>query len=264
MTKKKIEYFGYLKGEKLNTFGPEQKLNHFVTKKLFVATKALKLSSNIAINLLDTNNYKTIHEPSKELIEAYFNFFIHTYQENINNVFIDFFHSYNNQIVGLKKKEAKMIGRFLFLNIINNKHSPNFDIVHLLENANGIPKLENTPKLELYYIKRDALKLRVIHEYPKGLDEFLMGNSNHFNSNLINEVPILKETTQFEGELKILLALNEEYQFIKRESIQTLIETNSIPTSTPIPKKIGLTATMPSEEEMNAYLMKHVFSKKKN
>ena len=79
MTKKKIEYFGYLKGEKLNTFGPEQKLNHFVTKKLFVATKALKLSSNIAINLLDTDNYKTKLEPSKELLDAYYTFLLHTY-----------------------------------------------------------------------------------------------------------------------------------------------------------------------------------------
>lgn len=262
MAKKKIEYFGYLKGDKLNTFAPEQKLNHFVTKKLFIATKVLKLSSNVAINLLDTNNYNTIHEPTKELSEAYFKFLIHSYHENINNIFIDFFHSYNNQIVGLKKKEAKKIGRLFFLNIINNKDSPNFNIVHLLENANGIPKLENTPKLELYYIKRDALMLRAIDEYSKGLDEFLMGNPNHFNSILINEVSFLKEIVQFEGELKILLALNEEYQFEKHKAIQPSIEVNSTPTSTPTSKKISLTTTMPTEEEMDAYVMKHVFSRK--
>lgn len=264
MTKKKIEYFGYLKGEKLNTFGPEQKLNHFVTKKLFVATKALKLSSNIAINLLDSGNYKTKLEPSKELLDAYYTFLLHTYQEYINTVFIDFFHLFNNQIVGLKKKEAKMIGRLLFLNIINNTHSPNFDIVHMLENPNGLPKVHNTPKLELYFIKREALKNRALTEYSLGLDSFLMGNSSNFNDKLINDVPIIKEIIQFEGELKILMALNEEYQFEKHKALQPSIEVNSTQTSTPISKKIGLTTTMPTEEEMDAYLMAHVFSKKKN
>lgn len=262
MTKRNIAYFGYLKGGELNRFTHEQKLEHYVSKKLFVATKVIKLAPNTAINLLDPSNFNIVYEPMKELLEAYYSFLAHTYREYINNVFIDFFHLFNNQIIGLKKKEAKMIGRLLFLYIINNKYSPNFDIVQMLESANGIQRLENTPKLELYYIKRDALKHRSATGYPLGLDNFLMGNSNHFNDTLINEVPIIKEIIPFEGELKILLALNEEYQYEKHKAFQPSIEVNSTPTSTPTSKKIGFTATMPTDEEMDAYLMKHVFSRK--
>lgn len=263
MTKKSIDYFGYLKGEKLNEITPEEKSALFIKKKLFVITKMLELSLNTNVNLFDKSNFKTIHEPSKGLIEAYYNFLLQIFKEHTNSVFIDFFHLYNNQIIGLKKKEAKKIGRLLFLNIINNTHSPNFDIVHMLENVNGIPKVENTPKIELYHIKRDTLKSRVIKEFPKGLDEFLLGNSKFFTNNLTREIPIIKELIQFEGELKVLLALNDEYQFEKHQPIQPLIEKNNIESfTTPTLKKVGLTSSMPTEEEMDAYLMKHVFSKK--
>tara|TARA_R110000744_G_scaffold12647_7_gene37505 strand:- start:850 stop:1671 length:822 start_codon:yes stop_codon:yes gene_type:complete len=263
MTKKSIEYFGYLKGEKLIEITPEEKLALFIKKKLSVVTKMLELSSNTNINLFDKSNYKTIHEPSKGLIEAYFNFLLQTFKEPINSVLIDFFYLYNNQIIGLKKKESKKIGRLLFLNIINNAHSPNFDIVHMLENVNGIPKIENTPKIELYHIKRDTLKSRVIKVFPKGLDEFLLGNSKFFTYDLTQEIPIIKELIQFEGELKILLALNDEYQFEKHHPIEPLNEENTIESfSTPTLKKVSLTSKMPTEEEMDAYLMKHVFSKK--
>lgn len=267
MTKKKIEYFGYLKGEKLNELTLEQKLNYFVSKKLFTTTKVVKLTSNTAVNLLDSNNYKIVHEPVRQLLEAYYYFITHTFQEHINTVLIDFFHVFNNQIIGLKNKESKMIGRLYFLNIINNKHSPNFDIVRMSENANGIPKVDNAPKLELYYIKRDAIKNRTATEYSLGLDEFLMGNSNHFNNKMISEIPILQEIIQYEGELKILLALNEEYQFEKNivsppPMVKNGSSINIEPSSNPPSDKLGISVSMPTEEEMDAYLMKHVFSKK--
>lgn len=128
-----MNYFGCLKGEKLNELSSDQRLKLFKTKKLFVTTRVLNLPSNTPINLLDANNFKVRLEPLKELSDTYYKFLIHTYQEYINNVFINFFHQFNNQIIGLNKKEAKMVGRVLYVSIINNKTSPNFDFVHMLE-----------------------------------------------------------------------------------------------------------------------------------
>ncbi|APQ18794.1 hypothetical protein [Maribacter hydrothermalis] len=264
MTKKNKNYFGMLKSEKLNELSNEQRLKLFKTKKLFVTTKVLKLPSNAPINLLDTTNFKSRIEPKSELVDAYYTFVLHTYQEYINNVFINFFHQFNNHIIGLKKKEAKTVGRLLYINIINNKHSPSFDIVHLLENTHGIPKLENTPKIELYTIKRDTMKLRTIQKYPKGLNEFLMGNSSHFEESLKENLSIIKEIIQFEGELKIILALNDEYKFEENKTIPSIPQNNvRAKSQQTTSNKMGITATMPTDEEMEAYLMEHVFSKKK-
>ena len=94
MAKRNMNYFGCLKGEKLNELSAEQRLKHFKTKKLFVTTRVLNLPSNTPINLLDANNFKVR----------------------------------------------------LDVSIINNKTSPNFDFVHMLENANGIPKIREYPK----------------------------------------------------------------------------------------------------------------------
>ena len=265
MAKKDINYFGLLKGEKLNEFSYEKKMNHLVSKKLFTTTKKISLTFNTPINLLDASNYETVHEPAKELLESYYNFITHTYLEHINNVLINFFYLFNNQIIGLKKKEVKVISRLLFLNITGNKHSPNFDIVRMLENTHGIPKVDNTPKLELYNIKRGILKHRAVVEYFLGLDEFLMGNSNHFNSKLFEEISIINEVIQFEGELKILLALNDKYKFEKNKTIQspTIDNTNIEKPNLSINSKT-FKNKIPTEEEMDAYLMKHVFSEKKS
>tara|TARA_R110000744_G_scaffold97100_1_gene187650 strand:+ start:2480 stop:2767 length:288 start_codon:yes stop_codon:yes gene_type:complete len=93
MTKRNVAYFGYLKDRELNGFSPKQKLDHYVSKKLFVAKKVLKLPSNTRVDLSDASIYRTILEPSKELLEAYYSFLAHTYREYLNNVFIDFFPS---------------------------------------------------------------------------------------------------------------------------------------------------------------------------
>ncbi|MGO4921383.1 hypothetical protein [Maribacter spongiicola] len=264
MAKIKIKYFGCLKGEKLNELSSDQRLKLFKSKNLYVTSRVLNLTSNTAINLLDASKFKVIQEPSKELLNTYYMFLKQAYQEDINNVFFNFFHQFNNHIIGLKKKEAKRVSRLLYLNIINNKQAPSFDIVHMLENANGIPKLENTPKIDLYFMKRDTMKYRIIEEYPKGLDEFLIGDTTHFEKNLKDNVSIIKEVIQFEGELKIILALNEEYKFEKRNIIQSIPkDIGDDKNQQTTLNKIGLTATMPTDEEMDTYLMEHVFSKKK-
>jgi hypothetical protein len=264
MTKKKIEYFGYLNGEKLNDLNLEKKLNYFISKKLFTATKVLQLTSNTAVNLLDSTNYKIVHEPVKELLEAYYCFITHNFQEHINTVLIDFFHIFNNQLIGLKKKEAKMVARLHFLTLINNTNSPNFDIVRMSEGLNGIPNVDNASKIELYTIKKEALKHQLVNENEKGLDEFLMGNSDYFSNQLISENSIFQEIIKFESDLKILLSLNEKYKFEKFEISLVSVSDGQNPAkykTQPISDKWKEGLTMPTEKEMDDYLIRYVFSR---
>jgi hypothetical protein len=267
MNKKKTDYFGGLNKYRLHDLTPEKKIKLFISKKLYNVTQVMNISLNKPVNLVSNNQYKKIHEPTKELLNAYYSYVVHVYLENINSKFIDFFHSFNNQTLGLRKKDAKIIGRLHFLGLINNKHSPNFDIVRMSESSSGIPSVDNAPKLELYFIKQEALKYRLAHEYEKGLYEFLMGNSDHFNNRSIGDNSIVQEIIQFESDLKILLSLNEKYKFEKFITSQATIkekQKTTINSSMVSPKYETLEKelSMPSEKEMDDYLLKNVFSKK--
>ncbi|TLP74164.1 hypothetical protein [Maribacter sp. ACAM166] len=265
MTKKNKAYFGYLKKEALSSLSNEEKMALFISEKLFTTTKILSLTSKTAINLLDPEQYKTVKKPVKALLNAYYSHITNTFQEYIENIFIDFFHSFNNQIFALENPEVKKIARLHYLTIIDNIHSPNFDIVRMSENNNGFPKVNNATKLELYSIKQDTFKTRAVQEYSKGLDQFLMGNSKKFNDGLLSEIPILKEIIQFEGDLKILLALNEEFKFEEFDfNYAPKIKSNgSIKTNTlPLSQIPETSLPMPTQEEMNQYVLDYVFSKK--
>lgn len=265
MTKKDKDYFGYLKTEKLHSLYVEEKMTLFISKKLFTSTRVLNLTPKTAINLLDPEQYKTVKEPVKALLNAYYSHITNTFREYIENIFIDFFHSFNNQIFALENPEIKKIARLHYLTIIDNIHSPNFDIVRMTKNANGIPKVNNATKLELYSIKQDTFKTRAVQEYSKGLDQFLMGNIKNFNDGLLSEIPILKEIIQFEGDLKILLALNEEFKFEEFDFnyAPKIKSSGSIKTNTlPLSQIPDTSLLMPTEEEMNQYLLDYVFSKK--
>lgn len=90
-----------------------------------------------------------------------------------------------------------------------------------------------------------------------------MGNSNHFDLKIKDDVAIFKEIIQFEGELKIILALNDEYQFVKNKTFQspTIDNTNIKKPNLSVNSK-AFKNKIPTEEEMDAYLIKHVFSEK--
>jgi len=263
MDKRRKNYFGCLANEGLLELTNEQRLNLFKKKKLYISSIVVAIPFNKTINLNDKSNFKTRLEPCPPLLDAYYAFILQRYQEHINNVFINFFHQFNNHTIGLKKKEAKIIARLLFMNIINNRNAPGFDFVHLLENPDGIPKLENTPKIELYYTKREAMKLNAIQNYPEGLNEYLTGNANYFNEKLIDKVTILKEIIQFEGELKIILTLNKQYKFEKYSTPLPSIDNQSETKSSKKTLKDPIFKNkIPTEQEMDDYLMKYVFSEK--
>ena len=262
-----MKYFGCLKEKDLNALSDREKIELFVSKGLYTSSSVMLINFDTQMNYLDPKNHTTVQEPAKELTLAYYRFITGTYQEQINSIFLDFFFSFNNQVLTLETKKAKKIARQHYLSIVNGEQSPNFDLVNMYKNEKGIQKVHNTPKLELYSIKQVFLGTRLINEYRTGLDFYLLGDAGHFNTALIDRIPILKEIIRFEGEFKILNTLNEEYEFERLESTPVdNVEVESSATeetvSLPLTQKKDITLTMPSEEEIDQYLLEYVFSKK--
>lgn len=262
-----MKYFGCLKKIDMDTLSDKEKLDLYIKKGMYTSSQVMNLNFDTKMDLLDPKNYTTVQKPAKELTLAYYKYLTSTYQEQIDGVLIDFFHSFNNQILTLETKKAKKIARQHYLSIVNGEQSPNFDLVGMSQNEKGIKKVQNTPKLELYSIKQDALRTRLVDEYKQGLDCYLLGEAGHFNTALINRIPILKEIIQFESEFKILNTLNEEYEFENLETRpvdKVMVESSAIEeaVSLPLTQKKEITLTMPSDEEMDKYLLEYVFSKK--
>ena len=262
-----MEYFGCLSKIDLHALSDKEKINLFVSKGLYITFPKLNLTFNTEVSTTDEKYYQTICEPVKELTSAYYNFLTKIYQEKINVLMLDFFHVFNNEILTLETKKAKKIARQYYLSIVYGEQSPKFDLVGMSQNEKGIKKVRNTPKLELFSIMQDVLKTRSISEFLNGLVCYLLGDAEHFKNELANEIEILAEIIRFEGDFKILTTLNEEYKFEqleiktveKNEGESSLIDET---VSLPLPHKKESTLTMPSEEDIDNYLLEYVFSKK--
>ncbi len=262
-----MDYFGCLNKIDFNALSDREKVELFVTKGLYTTFPKLNITFNAEVYTTDEKNYQTICEPVKELTSAYYKFLTTIYREKINILMLDFFHLFNNEILTLENKKAKKIARQYYLSIVYGEQSPEFDLVGMSQNEKGIKKVRNTPKLELFSIKQDFLKTRSISEYLNGLVCYLLGDAKHFNNELANEIEILAEIIRFEGDFKILSTLNEEYKFenVKTEPIDKNEGEGSVTNETvslPLPHKKENTLTMPSEEDIDNYLVEYVFSKK--
>ena len=263
-----MNYFGCLKETDLNALSDREKIELFVSKGLYKTIPKLNITFNAEVYTTDESNYQTICEPVQELTSAYYKFILNNYHEQIDAVFLDFFHLFNNEILTLETKKSKKIARQHYLYIVYGNQSPKFDLVGMSQNQKGIQKVRNTPKLELFSIKQYVLKTRAISEYLNGLVCYLLGDAEHFNNELANEIEILEEIIRFEGDFKILSTLNEEYKFENLETEPTdkgegegSVTNETV--SLPLPHKKESTLTMPSEEDMDNYLLEYVFSKKR-
>lgn len=239
----------------------------FVSKGLYSNSQVLGISFNTSIEFDEPSNYKTVQEPFKELTTSYYKFITHTYRKWITDRFMGFFFEFNKEVMIMEPKKAKRIAREHYISIAESMEGPKLDMLYMTKSAFGTDRVKNATIMELFSIRQGALSIRAIQEHPDGLDQFLMGNSEYFNDDLISKAPILEEILRFEVDFKILLTLNEDYRFeeIGIQSVKTVQNEPTLKTemATKTPTKKSYSRTeMPSEEEIEQYLIKHVFSKK--
>ncbi|WP_276165473.1 hypothetical protein [Zobellia alginiliquefaciens] len=256
-----MTYFGLLKDLDLNSMTIKELRRIHLTKGLFHQVRRIPLSLNGSPNPVTSENSEPVYVPNAALTKEFYGYILDVYEDVIENSLIGFFYSYEEDILGLDAEEKRKVALRYYKEIVKSAIEDRFDILRNGKSPDGHTKISRAKKLELFGIRQEVLQERLTTENQIPLSYFLIGDATYFDDSLVYKIPILEEVLRFEASLKILLILNEEFQFEGDEYLTTHEKTRNFDDKTG-PKKTKKKKTpLISDDEAIAFLIDTVFSK---
>lgn len=119
--------------------------------------------------------------------------------------------------------------------------------------------ISKTKKLELFNMRKEVLQENLVTQNPRLLTHFLVGDLTYFDESLISKLPVLDEALKFEASLRILLTLNEQFNFENDDSDST--HKNKVAPQLKQKFKIKKNAPLLTDDEALNFLIDNVFIK---
>lgn len=151
-------------------------------------------------------------QPNTELKDEFYKYILELYQLEIDNYFYIFFRDFNDRIFGMEHLEQKVIARDIFREIYDSVNVK-VDFVKREVSRNGI---ENAKEFNRF-LKLKAMRSGIcstIANY-ENLIPYLSGDEVYFKSSKFKEDETFLKLLYFEKQLKILISLNDRYQFVE-------------------------------------------------
>lgn len=150
-------------------------------------------------------------KPCKDVLREYYDFVLGQHEFEINNRFVNFFNDYNDKIYGLEKLEQKKIGLQYFNELYDQV---DVKVVRLLRKEisdTGVIQIKNFNRFENLKYWQDGIKENIAT--LDNVIEFLIGNKEFFNNELLEKDTNFNKAINFEYILKVLVSLNDLYNF---------------------------------------------------
>lgn len=214
----KNKYFGYLKELDFHEGNYNDEIEYLIKHSILDKTPSLSaplyFNKTKKIWIAPINENYINHQYYKLrpiVLQEYYDFLVNQYQENINQPFIAFLLALDERLFGLDQNEQKNIA----LDNFNRTYStiePMFIIPEIKLSKTGIEYLEKVSRFKK--LKEHQETLKSAHcIYDKYNKQFLYGNNDFFDNELILDNSNLEHVIKFETKLKILLNLNDRFKF---------------------------------------------------
>ena len=205
------KYFGFLENDKFITWEKKKQVDYLVSKKACCWSTIIKAAINENVLFGDLNEAKYVFKPSNETIEEFHEFIVMKYDRLISIGFISFFRDFNNSVFGLSIAEQKRLALNNFNEIYKKVDVTQIEIITSKKKLGIIEDIKNCSRFEKLHHIRSAKKAELC-PLPIAM-EFFYGNEDFFNSEIFKDLDFFKEVISFETDLKILVNLNNRYQF---------------------------------------------------
>jgi len=160
---------------------------------------------------VDLSGGKNVLKPSEKLINDFSKFILREYEHEITVAYVSYFNQFEDDLYGLSIGDQKKEGLVRFNEIYK---TVDFSQINFIKRDEKIGLVENIKKIgrleKLNYIRR--AKMSNLCELPMAV-EYLFGNRAYFASTTFKYLDAFKEVIDFESNLKILVNLNERFQF---------------------------------------------------
>ncbi|WP_417196990.1 hypothetical protein [Bizionia sp.] len=207
-----MKYFGKLERKKFEKESQNKQdeilvLNEFYERIMRTGNVSVSdaFSKSVRVSLTPSN------QPTKILVDEIYELLLVRYKLYIENIFIAFFHEFNEEIYGLTHAEARKIALQNFKLIYKDLKIEGFNKVNRETSSLGIENIAVEKRLEYLSLRRMAIKRNIaIRSFVL---EYLYGNMEFFTDEFVNENDLINEFIFFESQLKIILSLNDRYAF---------------------------------------------------
>ncbi|MBT9190430.1 hypothetical protein [Zobellia russellii] len=253
-----MSYFGLLKDLHLNSLTMDELTRLQVTRGILQEVTKVSLSLDGKPNAITSKNSETLYVPNVEMTKEFYDFILEVYEDVIENSLIGFFHAYEEDILGLDEIDKRKIALDYYKEVARLTIKDEFDILTIRKSATGHRLINRAKKLELFNMRQEVLQENLTVQNPMPLTHFLIGDAAYFDERLIAKLPVLNEVLKFEASLRILLTLNEQFNFEEDDSGSTSNSKN-LDATQPIQKKKK--APLLSDVEATNFLIDTVFSK---
>tara|TARA_R110002126_G_scaffold291587_2_gene453984 strand:+ start:1366 stop:2241 length:876 start_codon:yes stop_codon:yes gene_type:complete len=191
----------------------EKQLDILVEGGVYVSmTVASSPELNVKNGVLHLPNLSKENQPSEELKDEFYEYVLEIYQIDIDNYFYLFFKDFNDRIFGMEHQDQKVIALDLFREIYDSVNIK-VDFIKSEVSKNGI---ENAKEFNRF-LKLKAMRSGIcstIANY-ENLIPYLSGDEVYFKSSKFKEEETFLKMLNFESQLKVLVSLNDRYQFIE-------------------------------------------------
>lgn len=165
---------------------------------------------NIKDGVLYLPDIRVEQEPVQELKDEFYAYILEIFKVDIDNYFYLFFKDFNDVVFGMEHIEQKAIALKAFKEIYDNVDIK-VDFQNKEISKNGI---ENSTQINRF-LKLKGMRSGMCSTLAKyeSLIAYLSGNKDYFISDKFKEDEIFLSMLDFERQLKVILSLNDRYQF---------------------------------------------------
>lgn len=162
------------------------------------------------LHLLDLSEIKA---PIEELKLEFYSYVLEKNQREIDNYFYLFFIDFDDSVFGMEYIEQKNIALHVFKDIYNNIGIKQIAFPQIEISKNGI---ENSKEMNRF-LKLKGRRSGICSELStyESLIAYLGGDEAYFKSVKFKEDKSLLAMLDFEKQLKVLISLNDRYQFLQ-------------------------------------------------
>ncbi|MDT0552090.1 hypothetical protein [Urechidicola vernalis] len=205
------QYFGFLEKEKFISWEKKKQVDLLVSKQAcrWSSTTIGSLSDNEIFG--DLNKAKLVFKPSVETINEFHEFIISKYDSLISNYFISFFKKFDEATYGLKTLEQRKHGLKLFNELYSTVNPSGIDFVRTGKKIGLVQTTKFMNRFEKLTHIRSGIKIDLC-PLPIAM-EYFYGNDDFFRSETFRNLGFFKKAIDFESKLKVLVNLNNRFQF---------------------------------------------------
>ena len=149
------------------------------------------------------------NHPSPELVEEFYNYILGLYKDEIDTCFYVFFKDFNDKLYGMEHREQRTIALKMFKMAYDTIDVKDIDFIDKETSINGNIKPYN--RFEKLQGLRRAKKTSIA-KY-ESLVAYLNGDEDYFKTTKFLEDETSENISTFESYLKVLISLNDRYQF---------------------------------------------------